>query len=463
MTKRRNRHDSESDCSQRFWTESEASDADSETDISTPESSVSIRKKSLVFPAKKRQRSQGSSTCTSSESENDSGQAVHKRPKKKIRSKKWLEGVRTVQERNYREGIDSSASDTGGGDSSTDPNIESDDISSDSDSDGYADGTKTQITFMKGLWERFCRKQHKANHSSFDLKWKDPQNALRAAGKREFTKFLYWCFRVKHASVEMIPELQAAIYKRDSFARKLDECGKNSRKGLDRLEKLKRNVTNTYSRLLYDLRKHVREEFDSSQAVKDSWSPDGSRLASASDKKTVRIWDPTTGQSILTLKGHSGPVFSIAWSHDGSRLASASFDKTVRIWHLATGKTMSTLKGYWDWVTFITWSQDGKRLALASGSKTITIWDSATGQSVSSFEGHSGLVRSIAWSPDGSRVASASDDKTIRIWDPTTGQRLLTLEGHSDSVILIVWSPDGSRLASASDDKTVRIWDQTAF
>ncbi|KAJ5737405.1 uncharacterized protein N7483_002530 [Penicillium malachiteum] len=71
------------------------------------------------------------------------------------------------------------------------------------------------------------------------------------------------------ASIETIPELQDAIYKRDSFARKPEECGKNSRKGLDRLEKLKRNVTNTRSRLLYDLRKRVREEFDSSQAVKD--------------------------------------------------------------------------------------------------------------------------------------------------------------------------------------------------
>ncbi|KAJ5337402.1 NACHT nucleoside triphosphatase [Penicillium brevicompactum] len=175
-----------------------------------------------------------------------------------------------------------------------------------------------------------------------------------------------------------------------------------------------------------------------------------------------QIWDPTTGQSVLTLEGHSGPVFSIAWSHDRSRIASASFDKTVRIWHLATGKRVSTFKRYWDWVTLIAWLQDGKRLALASGGKTITIWDSTTGRSVSTLEGHSGPVCSTAWSPDGSRVASASDDKTIRIWDPTTGQRLSTLEGHSGSVILIVWSPDGSRLASASDDKTVKIWDPTA-
>lgn len=71
------------------------------------------------------------------------------------------------------------------------------------------------------------------------------------------------------ASVEAMPEMQEAICKRDRFALNLKQSGKKSRSGLDRHEQLKRNVTNTRSRLLYDLRKRVREEFDSSQAVKD--------------------------------------------------------------------------------------------------------------------------------------------------------------------------------------------------
>ncbi|KAJ6016476.1 hypothetical protein N7540_011067 [Penicillium herquei] len=74
-----------------------------------------------------------------------------------------------------------------------------------------------------------------------------------------------------------------------------------------------------------------------------AWSPDGSRLASASRDNTARIWNPATGQSISTLEGHSDAVMSIAWSPDQSRLASASSDKTVRIWDLATGQNWSTL------------------------------------------------------------------------------------------------------------------------
>ncbi|CAI7596028.1 unnamed protein product [Penicillium pancosmium] len=190
-----------------------------------------------------------------------------------------------------------------------------------------------------------------------------------------------------------------------------------------------------------------------------AWSPDGSQLASASGDQSVRIWDPATGQSILTLEGHSDGVWSIAWSPDGSRLASASDDGTVRIWDPATGRSISTLEGHRNGVRSIAWSPDGSRLASASDDKTVRIWDPATGRSISTLEGHSDEVRSVAWSPDGSRLASASYDKTVRIWDPATGRSISALEGHRDGVRSIAWSPDGSRLASASDDKTVRIWD----
>ncbi|KAL2138077.1 hypothetical protein VTI28DRAFT_7495 [Corynascus sepedonium] len=74
-----------------------------------------------------------------------------------------------------------------------------------------------------------------------------------------------------------------------------------------------------------------------------AWSHDAARLASASWDKTVKIWDPATGQCVSTLEGHSDFVHSMAWSHDAARLASASRDKTVKIWDPATGQCESTV------------------------------------------------------------------------------------------------------------------------
>jgi WD40 repeat protein len=68
-----------------------------------------------------------------------------------------------------------------------------------------------------------------------------------------------------------------------------------------------------------------------------SWSPDGSRIATASWDKTARVWDAKTGAETLTLKGHTGPVNSVSWSPDGLRIATASGDKTARVWDATSG------------------------------------------------------------------------------------------------------------------------------
>src|SRR5262249_46600546 len=44
------------------------------------------------------------------------------------------------------------------------------------------------------------------------------------------------------------------------------------------------------------------------------------------------------GQRVLTLSGHTAQVWHLAVNPDGSRLASASSDRTVKVWETATGR-----------------------------------------------------------------------------------------------------------------------------
>jgi WD40 repeat protein len=66
-----------------------------------------------------------------------------------------------------------------------------------------------------------------------------------------------------------------------------------------------------------------------------AFNPDGSTLVTGSHDSTVRIWDTTNGQELLTLTGHDGWIDYVSFNPDGNLLATGSFqDGTMRLYML---------------------------------------------------------------------------------------------------------------------------------
>lgn len=152
-------------------------------------------------------------------------------------------------------------------------------------------------------------------------------------------------------------------------------------------------------------------------------SSDGQWLAVGSltpDRQTALIYllHRATGQIKHVMHGHKGPITSLAFSPDDSRLASASHDQTARLWIVATGQLDRALAGHNGYVSAVAFSPDGQRLATGSLDKTAALWEASTGRLQTRLVGHDKGVRCLAWSPDGQQLATGGDDHAVRLWSP---------------------------------------------
>jgi WD domain, G-beta repeat len=103
-----------------------------------------------------------------------------------------------------------------------------------------------------------------------------------------------------------------------------------------------------------------------------AWSPDGTRLATASHDQQIRIWDPTTGHTHHTLTGHTDRVTAVAWSPDSTQIASAASDGTVLVHDLRRGKT-AHLRLFP--LGFLAWSTAGIAVGGTNGVAVLALID----------------------------------------------------------------------------------------
>lgn len=89
-------------------------------------------------------------------------------------------------------------------------------------------------------------------------------------------------------------------------------------------------------------------------------------LVSASDDKTLKIWELSSGKCLKTLKGHSNYVFCCNFNPQSNLIVSGSFDESVRIWDVRTGKCLKTLPAHSDPISAVHFNRDGSLIVTSS-------------------------------------------------------------------------------------------------
>jgi WD40 repeat protein len=188
-----------------------------------------------------------------------------------------------------------------------------------------------------------------------------------------------------------------------------------------------------------------------------SLSPDGTAIATASDDRTIRISDLTSGLVSAPISGHANSVRSVTFSPDGQLLVSGSMDGTVRLWS-RLGQEIGDPLPHGAAIHSVAISPDGEMIASGGDDATMRLWDVGGGSAGPAVTGFGGPVTAVVFHPDGQRLVAACGDGTIRIFD--RDGRLLTppFLGHNGGALTVAVAADGSKIASGGADRTVRLW-----
>jgi WD40 repeat protein/serine/threonine protein kinase len=197
-----------------------------------------------------------------------------------------------------------------------------------------------------------------------------------------------------------------------------------------------------------------------------AFSPDGNILAACSEGYTnsgsrheIKLWDATTRPAVPVLHGHTGYVYAAVFRPDGKQAASTAADRTVKVWDLTTGEETLSLKGRTELfgvmlgqgpqglplitTNAVVYTPDGARLAFAGPDHTVKVVDARTGMELLSLGGHDGEVTSLAISPDGKYLVAGTGSYKetslaielrhtlqsggVKVWDLATGKEVYTV------------------------------------
>ena len=230
---------------------------------------------------------------------------------------------------------------------------------------------------------------------------------------------------------------------------------------------------------------HERAFIASNRSIRAvAMSPDGSKVATGTDDKLVRIWDGRTGKQLFEL-AHDSIVEQVSFSSDGKRLTTNA--GTRRVWDTDSGRELPAQEAgagsehdqalssdnksvdvSRDGTRRLTRSNDDRlgfqetpQGGLVTRSGEVHLWDTVRGSEIISIQSINPRLSGV-FSPDGGRVLVSFDaigSTTTRLLDSANGVEIARLEGQLQPSGGSAFTPDGRLVVTAAANGAAKVWD----
>ncbi|KAI9292117.1 WD40 repeat-like protein [Neoconidiobolus thromboides FSU 785] len=154
------------------------------------------------------------------------------------------------------------------------------------------------------------------------------------------------------------------------------------------------------------------------------WDGTGTYLASGSDDKLVKLWNNNQKTPIKTLSGHEGSISQVKWGlapigpNNTRLLFSASDDKSVCVWDVLNGTMLYRFLDHSCRISAIAISPDSKFLASCALDSNVHVYNTSDGKKVKTYF-RLGDLFDIKWCPNGHSVAGCFADSSVALFDAT--------------------------------------------
>lgn len=184
-----------------------------------------------------------------------------------------------------------------------------------------------------------------------------------------------------------------------------------------------------------------------------AWSARGTTLAVAGDDGEIALIDAATCTVWQRIRGHQGPVQSLAWHPHRDMLLTTGQDGAARLWDSPFDSPRELIAPGPTWADHACWSTSGARAAVAVGARAHVV---STAGSVAVTEPAGSTVAALAFTPSNKSLGAACYGG-VRLFDPVTGRITRQLDWKG-SMLSMAFAPDGSTVACGCQDHSVHFW-----